>query len=107
MERTILLQQKLDKEYEDFIEELKNERVDVIVERAYELVVKQSIMDYIQTQEMTANKINALLKEEKLLNSLYNKWMESDGEFYTIIGEKVEEKIRDITNNYQKKIIER
>ena len=100
----IFLQKKLELDYRDFIDELKKERVDVIIERAYEVVIKQSLIDYLLAKDMDSDDVKALLQKGNLLDSLYDEWMESDEELYGIIGEEVDDKVKEIIKAHQKKI---
>ena len=55
---------KIDKEYEEFIEELKQCPKQVILERAYEKVSKEEMVYKIQDKDYTVSDLKALLKTD-------------------------------------------
>ena len=95
----IFLQKKLELDYRDFIDELKKERVDVIIERAYEVVIKQSLIDYLLAKDMDSDDVKALLQKGNLLDILYDEWMESDEELYALYQEQEDYYYDNINND--------
>ena len=91
---------KLEKEYENFISEIKDKDVDTVINNSYEIVIKQAIIDYISCEKTDNNELQALLKTDNLLNELYNEWMRRDCNIYTTVGEVVNERFEEIVNEY-------
>lgn len=96
MNNTEKLIKKLEKEYEKFISKIKYTGIDNVINNAYEIVIKQAIIDSISCEEIDNTEVQALLKKDNLLNELYNEWMDSDCNIYRTVGEVVEEKIDEI-----------
>lgn len=103
MNNTDKLIKKLEKEYEKFIYKIKETGVDNVINNAYEIVIKQAIIDYISCEEIDNTEVQALLKKDNLLNELYNEWMDTDCNIYRTVGEVVQERIEEIANVYVEK----
>lgn len=74
------LYNKLQKEYEIFIEYLKEQKPQIILERAYEKVFKEETKDmfYPGYDKFNEENIRALNKIENPLDKLYDGWMDCD-----------------------------
>lgn len=74
------LYDKMQGEYNDFIEDLKKKTPDEIIGFSYEKVFKEDILMCFEYAEatLTANEANALLKQKKPLEFLYNAWLDYD-----------------------------
>lgn len=73
------LYEKLSAEYDAFIGELKAAPPDKIIESAYEKVFKEDIlMCFEYNDDLSDEKIDALLALESPLDSLYQNWLDTD-----------------------------
>ena len=74
------LYSKMEKEYENFIEYLKEQKPQIILERAYEKVFKEETKDmfYPGYDKFSEENIHALNKIENPLDKLYDGWMDCD-----------------------------
>ena len=74
------LYSKMEKEYENFIEYLKEQKPQIILERAYEKVFKEETKDmfYPEYDKFNEEDIRALNKIENPLDKLYDGWMDCD-----------------------------
>jgi len=96
--------EKLDKEYENFLVELRENSFETLIERAYEIMSKQEIKDYIEFNDLEDYKIKALLKHENILEDLYDEWLGTDGNFYNVMEDSINDRIEEITKEYSKKL---
>lgn len=71
------LEEKLTKEYDDFIEELKIKTPEEIINLSYEIATKQDILELIAPSDFTYHQIRALSKAEKPLEELYYGWQDT------------------------------
>ena len=97
------LREKLDGEYKMFLEELKKESFETIVERAYEIMSKQEIKDYIESKNLDESNIKALLKHNDILKDLYSEWLKTDGNFYSAMEDTINERIDEIAQEHSQK----
>lgn len=96
------VQEKLVNEYNDFISELKNERPDVIIERAYEKVCKEEMVYAFEKKDLSANECKALLKCPNILNDCYAEWLKSDGNFNEMLDYSIDNSIEHITEDFKR-----
>ena len=61
------LDNKIDKEYENLLADLRNSTPQVIIERAYEKVSKEEMIYRIKEKDYTINELKILLKQDNLL----------------------------------------
>ena len=73
-----LLAEKLNKEFEEYKNELKTKDEDYIIERSFETYYKDNIVLATSNTEFTDEEIEILLGKENLLDELYNDWMSFD-----------------------------
>ncbi len=106
MEKLEELKQKLNekvwKEYSDFIEELKKCKPETIIERAYEKVSKEEIIYKVLDQEYEIGELKALLKNDGILEECYDEWLKSDGNFNELLEYAVDNRIEKIVEDYAK-----
>lgn len=71
---------KLESEFNDYKQNLLNETPEKIIEKSYETIVQQEIIDCFN-YDMTYSKdeLKALLKEPNLLSQSYDEWLSTDG----------------------------
>lgn len=74
------LYNKLNEEYNQFINYLKEQIPDKILDKAYEKVMKEETlaMFYPDSNKFDIEQIKALIKTEAPLDELYQGWMRSD-----------------------------
>ena len=94
---------KIDNEYEEFIEELKQCSPQVILERAYEKVSKEEMVYKIKDKDYTVSDLKALLKTDGILQECYDEWLKSDGNFNEVLEYAVDERIDLIIDDYKER----
>ena len=92
------LYNKMSKEQENFIQVLKQSTPDKIIEKAYEIVMREDILLSIEGKDMPVSKAKQLLKLDKPLDSIYQEWLEND---YSHM-EMIEDTINDFADKLEK-----
>lgn len=94
--------EKLEKEYKDFVEDLKKKTPEEIIDKSYELVVKNETIAEIKDMGLEKNEIKALLKEDNLLTEIYDDWINSDGRLGELIYDTMADTIDIIIENFER-----
>ena len=87
---------KLETEYQEYVCELKQKNPNEIIKNAYELVIKEDIVETLKYRNLEENKIAALLNKNELLSDLYNDWIKADvtpvlDHLYDVVKERIDE----------------
>jgi hypothetical protein len=92
------LYNKLQKEYERFIEYLKEQKPQIILERAYEKVFKEETKDmfYPEYDKFNEEDIRALNKIENPLDKLYDGWMDCDINLNELYEDNIQDTLDEI-----------
>lgn len=98
------LNKKLEQEMKEFRDKLKENGVDYAIDKAYDLVVKQEIIDTFADRDLDKNEIKALLKNKNVLDEIYYNWLDFDGNLREQLEYCVDDSISKITNSYIEKI---
>lgn len=73
-----LLYEKVQAEYDAFIEELKRMTPEQVIDKAYQKVVKENMVMAIQDMELTPSEAKALCREKYPLDRMYQEWLDTD-----------------------------
>lgn len=95
-------EQKIDNEYKDFIENLKQCTSEIIIDKAYEKVSKQEMIYKIKDRDYSTSELKALLKTDGILQECYDEWLKSDGNFTDVLEYAVEERIDLIIEDFER-----
>lgn len=99
-----MLMKKIDQELFVYKQNLvKNYTPDEIIQEAYKINFKEQIRDIIDSSILGRNEIKVLLKTENILDKLYDYWENSDGNIWGLLEDKVNEKIENMTTEYEKR----
>lgn len=93
---------KITDEYNDFIKNLKSERSEVIIERAYEKVCKEEMLYAFEKRDLSSNECKALLKYSNILDDCYDEWLKCDGNFNEMLEYAVDNSIKHTVNDFNK-----
>ena len=97
------LLQKLEEELKEFKSYIKEQGVDFAIDKAYELTIKQEIIDVlIYDSELSDKQIKALLRSDKVLDECYDDWLHCDGNLKDTLLYSVDESINTIADRYKK-----
>lgn len=99
------LYEKMQKEYNDFIEEMKNNEPQFIVNNAYQIVIKEELvaMFYPESEQYDIDEIKALNKTKNPLEELYQGWMDSDTGIHSVLEDNVSDTIEEIQKEQREK----
>lgn len=85
---------KLEKEYNDFKEELEQKSPKEIIEKAYELVMRHEIKEDIRYRELSLTELKALVNTKDVLSKCYDEWEENsstlDEAIYPVMDNAIE-----------------
>jgi len=99
-----MLMKKIDQELFVYKQNLiKNYTPEEIIDEAYKINFKEQIRDIIDSSMLGRNEIKVLLKTENVLDKVYDYWESSDGNIWGLLEDKVNEKIENMTMEYQKR----
>ncbi len=99
------LQEKLEQELKDFKQEVKEMGVDVAIDKAYELTVKQEIIDgLLYDTNFSKKEINAILSCKKPLQKMYEDWLTQDGNLRADLNFSIDKSVNSLTSAYSKKV---
>lgn len=91
---------KLENEYNNLINELKEEPKEEVIRRAYELTVKEQIKDTLPFFCLNSAEKRTLLNQKNSLNEFYAEWLKADGELYEVIEPSMRKLISISARNY-------
>lgn len=99
------LYDKLEKEYNNFIEEIKTLPPEKIIDKSYEKVMKEETLSmFIPESEMfDMEEIKALNKEKDPLEYLYQGWMDSDLNLNQLYEDNVRDSLYDLVEEQKQK----
>lgn len=99
-----MLIKKIDQELFVYKQNLiKNYTPEEIIDEAYKINFKEQIRDIIDSSMLGRNEIKVLLKTENVLDKVYDYWENSDGNIWEQLEDKVNEKIENMTIEFQKR----
>lgn len=98
------VQEKLVNEYNKFVNGLKREKPEVIIERAYEKVCKQEMVYCFEKKNLSASECKAILKSPNILDECYDEWLKSDGNFNEMLEYSIDDAVEHIENDYKRDI---
>ena len=99
-----MLIKKIDQELFAYKQNLiKNYTPDEIIQEAYKINFKEQIRDILDSSILDRNEIKVLLKTENVLDKVYDYWENSDGNIWEQLEDKVNEKIENMTIEFQKR----
>lgn len=101
------LNEKLQKEYDDFIERLKSLPPEQIIRCSYENVFKEEFMTTVQYKDLSKQEIKALLKMDYPLDSLYREWLKNDFSYIPLIEDTVDDHTKKVMKLQKRDSIER
>lgn len=96
---------KLYKEYDEYTDYLEKQDVNYIIERSYETAIKSEIVDIFDPEICKYDKdtIKALLSLDNPLSSLYDIWINCDGDILELIYDNTYPEIQKLKEDYLNK----
>ena len=82
---------------------MKEHGIDFAIDKAYELTIKQEIIDsIIYDRTLSEKEIEILLKCDNVLDQCYDEWLKSDGNIRDTLNFVVDERVDFIIDDYSK-----
>lgn len=99
------LYNKLEKEFKDFIEEMKTNEPEVIVNSAYPIVMKEELLSmfYPESERFDIEEIKALNKIDSPLEELYQGWMDTDEGIHSVLEDSVSNTLEEVLKEQKEK----
>ena len=88
--------EKVKKDYEEFIKKMRKLEPDEIIENAYEISIKLIIKEIMEDKYFTADEIKLLLKCGNVIDVCYDKWIDMEEDFGDVIELAIDKKIEDL-----------
>lgn len=92
--------EKLENEYNNLINELKEAPKEEVIRKAYELTVKAEIKDTLPFICFENTERRALLNQKNSLAEFYAEWLKDDSELYQIIEPSMKKCLSITTKKY-------
>lgn len=86
-----LLYEKMQAEYDSFIDELKTKPVDEVLEKAYEKVMKEEMVCICEIAKHDQKEAKALYLEKYPLDRMYQDWLKSDVSYMDMLRDSVDD----------------
>lgn len=83
-------------EQQEFVESLKNSTPEIVIQNAYELVIREDILLSLEENNLGAKQCKALLREKHPLNKLFLAWEKHEGDHMDEIRCCIENKANEL-----------
>jgi hypothetical protein len=84
------LYDKVSDEFDKFLEELKGLPPAIVMEKAYEKVIKEDLVNGLCENDLPDSRAQVLLELDYPLQSLYSEWLETDASHMDILREHID-----------------
>ena len=89
-----ILIDKMQAEYDAFIEELSHMRPAQIIDKAYEKVFKEDILAAIKDESLLSSEAKALCREEHPLDCVYREWLGNDFSYMDMVRDTIDATVK-------------
>lgn len=86
-----LLYEKVQAEYDAFIEELKQMTPEQVIDKAYEKVIKEDLVTEIQHGSLEQTEAKALYREKYPLDRMYQEWLDTDVSYMDLLKDSIDD----------------
>ncbi len=90
-----LLYEKVQAEYDAFIEELKAEPAEEVIKKAYEKVIKEEFVCICEFAKFEQKEAKAMYLEKYPLDRMYQDWLKSDVSYMDMLRDSVDDSLKD------------
>lgn len=98
---SVLLYEKVQAEYDDFIDRLKTEPVEEVIEKAYEKVIKEEMVSICKAIENDPKEAKALYLEKFPLDRMYQDWLKNDISYVEMLKDSVDDSAKAAFKEYR------
>lgn len=100
-----ILTAKIEQEFSIYKQDLiKNCTKEEIIDKSYETTFKEEILSILEGSILSKNEIKALLNTEKILENMYNKYMNTETSMLDNMTDIVRYIVEDIDKEFIKKL---
>lgn len=99
--------EKVVKEYNDFIDNLKQLSPNQIIDKAYEKICKEEFVYKLENKNLSETELKAILKSPNFLSECYEEWLGSDGNFNELLEYSMENAIEQLVNDFKQETKEK
>ena len=97
------LTNKLEKEQEVFVEKQKEQGIESVVRNAYQIAIRQEIIEYIKNRNFDPYYMKAILKTDDVVGRTYAEWMKHNNNFDDAFEYPVNNEIERISDEFYSK----
>lgn len=98
----LLLEEKLENEFKTFCEKLKTKTPEEIIEKAYEITVKEEIKEELKNMKLHNQEKVIMIEQDDLLTEFYHDWLDTDIPLGDSLRGTLEESISSLTRYFGK-----
>lgn len=100
--------EKINKEYKEFIDELKQTPPENIIKNAYKIAIMEEYLDmFYGNESYDRHQLRALLEKENSLDYLYKDWMDADNGIHHVIEENLDDCLIELGDKYVERLNEK
>ena len=99
---TEILNQKLEKEFEDFCRKMEEKEPKEIVKKAYEITVKEELKEEIKNMRLAEKEKAIMIDQNDLLTEFYHDWLNTDVPLGESLRDTLEDSVAMLTRYYGK-----
>lgn len=99
---TEILNQKLEREFKDFCNEMEEKKPKEIVKKAYEITVKEELKEEIKNMRLEEKEKAIMIDQNDLLTEFYHDWLNTDIPLGESLRDTLEDSVAMITRYYGK-----
>ena len=99
---TEILNQKLEREFKDFCNEMEEKKPKEIVKKAYEITVKEELKEEIKNMRLEEKEKAIMIDQNDLLTEFYHDWLNTDITLGESLRDTLEDSVAMITRYYGK-----
>lgn len=102
-----MLYEKVENEYNAYIERLKQMPPDKIIDHAYEKIFKEDLMIALHEKNLSYSEAKAMFSLKYPLDELYQEWMRTDISYMDMLSDIVDNRVQKAVVQQQKREKER
>lgn len=96
------LTEKLNKEYKEYISELKKLSIDAVIEKSYETTMKKQFLSLLgEEHSIERNELKSLLESDNSLDELYEQWDHDITDFGEVLNDSFIYSLNEIVEGYE------
>lgn len=99
----VLLYEKVQAEYEAFVEELKRMTPEQVIEHAYEKVIKEDMVTECEHGNLEQAEAKALYLDKYPLDRMYRDWLDTDVSYMNLLKDSIDDSAKDAVKEMKEK----